>query len=391
MRPSLIVVSARPRLVSDRRRGPGRGALCLLLAAATGCGDPGSTPDPGSLSTGSASSGKSDDDTSTGGSSGAPGETTGSEPGAPQDSSTSDGDPPGPGSSDGAESSTAEPPNDADPLLGGLSEDERFDMFYFQEQDGRVVIEAEHFVRQEYGNEHYRGARWWMVNTDAFRPKDHPLFAERCELARDELMNMEMEVGGGFQIGDIVSPEHGNWTTYWTDEEAMMHSAEGMQLQHGANWVFEQFGCDADDNHSGSASEGSYVELTPDVLYGNYNAIPHAASHWPSGQSSPRVYYRVNFATTGSFRVHIRGWRTEADSGSVHAGIDDSWDNNISFTANETWSWRSSDAIAVDTPGEHWIALGGREDGFEVDKIVVQIGNCGDCNGPGPAESPVVE
>lgn len=346
------------------------------------------SPGTGSSSSGGGGGGQG---ASSSASSGALDGSPGSESGPGTDPSTSGGEPPGSESSDGADSSTGEAPSDADPLLGGLTEDERFDMFYFQEQDGRVVIEAEHFVRQEYGNEFYQGARWWMVNTQSFRPKDHPLFAERCEAARYELMNMELEVGGGQRIGDIVSPQHGNWTTYWTDEEAMMHSAEGMQLQHGAHWVFEQFGCDADENHASSASGGASVELTPDVLYGNYNAVPHAASHWPSGHNSPRVYYRVNFTTGGSFRVHIRGWRTEADSGSVHAGIDDDWDNNISFNANETWSWRSSGAIDVDGPGEHWIAIGGREDGFEVDKIVVQAGNCGDCNGQGPAESPVVQ
>jgi hypothetical protein len=260
------------------------------------------------------------------------------------------------------------------PLFGGLTEAQRRSMYYFQESAGQVVIEAENFVTQLYGNDVYKGKRWWMVQKDALDVKTLPEFAERCALAKQELADMDTVPPGATQTIRAMITNHkdmlnGDWES-----------------------VITMFGCDPDPIRPGS-SGGSYLELLPDNLFNNNNQIPHAGANWYSPEQSPRVYYRVNFSSAGSYTFYWRGVNSDTDSGNHHLGVASTPGTGETYQAaapqvarDGQWHWGTGQAFMVQA-GEYYLLMGGREDGYEVDKIVFSKGACSGCDGMGPPES----
>ena len=263
-------------------------------------------------------------------------------------------------------------------LFGDLSEAERFETYYFQESDGQVVIEAEHFATQRYGNDDYRGARWWMVNSAEVNVKDDvPEFQDRCELAIEELRDLDEKPAGSNQtIRKIITNHRDKLKKGWED-------------------VFERFGCDPDETDATTASGNSYIELLPDSLFNDNNEVPHSACNWYVPAQGPKVYYRVNFSSSGNYTVNFRGLNRDVDSGDLHLGVAktpgeaEKYQVRIGPPRTKDWEWVAGDSFRVDA-GEYFVLLSGREDGFEVDKIVVSKGRCRGCNGDGPEESPRV-
>ena len=263
------------------------------------------------------------------------------------------------------------------PLFMGLSEQQRMERFYFRERDGQVVIEAEHFVTQWYGNDDYRGARWWMVNTEEFEPKEHSEFMARCELAMDELRMLdERPLNGEQTIRSIITNHTDSVGVGWEDE-------------------FDTFGCDPDPRTDG-ASGGAYIELLPDARYDMNESVPLSGSHWWQPEQAPRVYYRVLFTSGGDYSITIRGVNREPDSGDLHSGsasvpgADESYNRRVGPERTGRFEWFSGGTVSV-KEGEYYILLAGREDGFEVDKLVVSRIACDGCSGEGPPESDVVQ
>ena len=99
---------------------------------------------------------------------------------------------------------------------------------------------------------------------------------------------------------------------------------------------------------------------------------------------SPRVDYTVNFATTGTFYVWVRG-RSGLSSGSagqddsVHVGFDGVQQTGVGgitgFGTNYTWGSNATGGgrvtVNVTTTGEHTLNLWMREDGVAIDKLII--------------------
>jgi hypothetical protein len=136
-----------------------------------------------------------------------------------------------------------------------------------------------------------------------------------------------------------------------------------------------------------SASGGQVLTVGPDNG-GNFN------TGYTTG--SPQLGFQVNFVTTGTYYVWVRGIGPNADGDSCHAGIDGtgpaSADRISSFNTSLTWSRNTMDnvvaTIVVTTPGIHTINIWMREDGFVFDKLILTTNNGFTPMGAGPAESP---
>jgi hypothetical protein len=136
----------------------------------------------------------------------------------------------------------------------------------------------------------------------------------------------------------------------------------GNTAQGGHSWASE-----ADANASG----GQALRSTPD----NGTAVD---TGYVTG--SPRLDFRVLFATTGTYQVWVRGragGSTVGTSDSVHAGIDGaaiaSADRINAFTASFGWTRSTLDGVnatlSVASTGVHTINLWMREDGFVADRF----------------------
>jgi hypothetical protein len=132
---------------------------------------------------------------------------------------------------------------------------------------------------------------------------------------------------------------------------------------------------------NGSISGGVGMELGP-----------VNGSAWTSNPATtaPRLVYNVDFTATGTFHVHIRGndGPGGGNADSCWGGIDDvQFGSLFDFPeATGTWAWVTQ-SVVVNTTGVHTFTLWGREDGFQVDKIVIST-NAAQPSGNGPSESP---
>jgi hypothetical protein len=138
---------------------------------------------------------------------------------------------------------------------------------------------------------------------------------------------------------------------------------------------------------NGSASGGELLRSDP-------NNGTNINTGYVNG--SPELRFDVNFTTTGTYNVWVRGIGPNADADSCHVGIDGmgpgSSDRISSFGTSLSWSRSTMDGntatINVSAPGVHTISLWMREDGFSFDKLVLTTSGSFSPSGTGPAESP---
>lgn len=163
-----------------------------------------------------------------------------------------------------------------------------------------------------------------------------------------------------------------------------------------------QYGeCDGDDVDPSEASNGTYLEALPDRR--RDDSEPGTGGQIGvvnNPDMGPTLRYRVQFTTPGRYYVwiHARGQGPAANG--LHVGIDDTWPRNELRDASSMrmqfangWRWTQTrrgqnmhtgvsagggvslrDAniwLEVDAAGVHTIQLGMREDGLEIDKIIM--------------------
>lgn len=118
----------------------------------------------------------------------------------------------------------------------------------------------------------------------------------------------------------------------------------------------------------GSASGGMCMQVGPDSTTQSHTTQSDAQTN------SARIGYRVKFASTGSYRIWVRGASTTSNghaSDSCHAGLDGVVQAlNMDFPENGSYSWVSG-TINVSSAGVHTVQLFMREDGFIADKIIL--------------------
>jgi len=153
--------------------------------------------------------------------------------------------------------------------------------------------------------------------------------------------------------------------------------------QGGNSWAFSS---------NGAASGSAAMEAIPDI--GSLIATGYTTT-------SPRLDYDVNFVTTGTHYVWVRGFSTDGTDNSVHIGLDGidltSSRRIDDFTPN-TWDWTNQiidsggnlqvATINVTSAGNHTLNAWMREDGFRFDKFFVTTDPNFVPSGFGPNESP---
>lgn len=161
---------------------------------------------------------------------------------------------------------------------------------------------------------------------------------------------------------------------------------------------------DPDEPHHESASGGAYLEGLPDTRVTHDDPIRNGDSFFDNGGEGPLLTYRVVFTTPGRYYVHARAYSTGTEDNGVHVGIDDTWPSSgrrIQWCAGKNrWTWSSAQrdsggsacgeehTISIDVPtaGEHLVHLSMREDGFELDKVILTMDDAYVPDGAGPPE-----
>jgi len=139
-------------------------------------------------------------------------------------------------------------------------------------------------------------------------------------------------------------------------------------------------GPDSDEPHLAGASDNAYLELLPDARQKDEDAINSKTSIKGLGGQAAIVSYMVDFPTAGTYYVWVRGIAIDGDDNTLHVGINHQWPESgkkLMFNGKQ-WKWSNTQRdtkakIAVDVPamGRHEFMLSMREDGCEIDAVLL--------------------
>ena len=99
----------------------------------------------------------------------------------------------------------------------------------------------------------------------------------------------------------------------------------------------------------------------------------------------------------------MRAYSTGGEDNGLHLGIDGTWPEESAraqfCSGKNQWTWSSAQRrssnhcgsprtvfLTVDTPGEHEVHFSMREDGFELDKVLLVLDESFEPSGAGPDE-----
>ena len=146
----------------------------------------------------------------------------------------------------------------------------------------------------------------------------------------------------------------------------------------------------------------SWLARTDKAGYSGAGALvsdPNSATQIDTNYAttSPEVQWSVQFATTGTYYVWLRGWAQDGGSNSAHSGVDGqtiATADRLTLPTFGAWTWfkttvDNSDArFAVASTGLHTLNLWMREDGLYIDRVLLTTDSSYIPSGAGPAESP---
>ena len=110
-------------------------------------------------------------------------------------------------------------------------------------------------------------------------------------------------------------------------------------------------------------ASGSNMNIGPNR--GDYKWLSNVPS------TSPNMVYQVNFPAAGTYKVWLRGSGADGFSDSAYVGINNTTNMQIvDLPENSQHGWASGD-ISVPSAGTHNVHVFAREDGLNLDKLVV--------------------
>jgi len=145
----------------------------------------------------------------------------------------------------------------------------------------------------------------------------------------------------------------------------------------------------ADEPGTGNASTHYWTAFEDDAASGDTAVVarPNESDVNTNNDAyGPRLEYEVNFRTTGTYYVWVRTRGPSSSDDSVHVGLDGTPATDVtdglglgdSTPGDGDWDWSndvtdtSTDAtVTVNSAGTHTVTVWMREDGIQVDKIVL--------------------
>lgn len=145
---------------------------------------------------------------------------------------------------------------------------------------------------------------------------------------------------------------------------------------------------DADEQHHQGASNGQYIEILPDTRSNHHEVLVRGVNFSDQAGKLAVLSYPVYFETPGQYYVWARAYSTGSEDNGVHIGLNGQWPESAQrlqlCQGKHSWTWSSAqrvnnnhcgtpNTIYVDIPhkGVHTVMVSMREDGFELDKLLL--------------------
>jgi len=185
--------------------------------------------------------------------------------------------------------------------------------------------------------------------------------------------------------------------SYYEDSGFVVIEAEKFSTQHldakrrwlvfSKNTPVHNF-ADADQAHYHDASNGSYIEILPDTRSNHHEALVRLENFTNKAGTMAVLSYPVYFETPGKYYVWARAYSTGSEDNGLHLGINGQWPESAQrlqlCEGKHAWTWSSAqrvntnhcgtpNTIYIEIPhkGVHTIMVSMREDGFELDKLLL--------------------
>ena len=148
---------------------------------------------------------------------------------------------------------------------------------------------------------------------------------------------------------------------------------------------------DPDGNHSDGAGGSTYLELLPDIRVTHDDPMSPPTAYWGQPGQGPQAAYTVDIPEPGRYYVHVRAYSTGTEDNGIHIGLNNSWPQSgarmqFCSASKKAWWWSSAQRdsggngscgaektiwLDIDTAGINTVNISAREDGFEIDKLVL--------------------
>lgn len=145
---------------------------------------------------------------------------------------------------------------------------------------------------------------------------------------------------------------------------------------------------DADLPHYQTASGGQYIEILPDTRVNHFDPLVRGENFSAFAGQVAVLTYPVYFKSAGKYIVWSRAFSTGSEDNGVHIGLNGQWPESsqrVQFCKGKhQWTWSSAqrrkdnhcgvpNTITLDIPskGVHTVMVSMREDGFELDKLIL--------------------
>ncbi|GEA09875.1 hypothetical protein KUL49_02500 [Alteromonas sp. KUL49] len=145
---------------------------------------------------------------------------------------------------------------------------------------------------------------------------------------------------------------------------------------------------DADPPHLEDASGGAYIELLPDTRQTHDHALVRGENFTNEAGAMAVLHYPVFFEKPGTYYVWARAYSTGSEDNGLHVGINGRWPASGQrlqlCKGKKQWTWSSAQRVKdnhcgvpntiileVPSAGVHTVMVSMREDGFELDKLLL--------------------
>ena len=144
---------------------------------------------------------------------------------------------------------------------------------------------------------------------------------------------------------------------------------------------------DGDPSHIEGASRGAYLEILPDTRRNHGEKLIGGENFSNEPGKLAVLSYPVHFETPGTYWLWARAHSTGSEDNGIHFGIDNTWPETAQrwqTIVKNQWHWMSAQrtlkvhrgvpgilTLEVPSAGVHTIHVSMREDGFELDKILL--------------------
>lgn len=159
---------------------------------------------------------------------------------------------------------------------------------------------------------------------------------------------------------------------------------------------------DSDKTHVEGASGGAYLEILPDTRTNHDEELIHGENFSEEAGEMCVLTYPFFVTQPGRYYIWGRAFSTGPEDNGAHFGLDGVWQESskrLQFcSGKDQWTWSSAQRrpenhcgdprtlwIDIEEPGQHTLMVSLREDGFELDKIVLALDESFQPEGTGPA------